>query len=97
MVKQLAFGTFWTPKDPTKLHAVIDEIINCGVPIVWGHASPFAKVPEELAEKIEAHSDAYHGNWMPQREILTHPAMGWFITHGGWNGIQEALSLRVPM
>jgi UDP:flavonoid glycosyltransferase YjiC (YdhE family) len=28
--------------------------------------------------------------------VLKHAATGWFISHGGWNSLQEALSLRVP-
>jgi UDP:flavonoid glycosyltransferase YjiC (YdhE family) len=29
--------------------------------------------------------------------VLAHPATLWFVSHGGWNSIQEALGLRVPM
>jgi UDP:flavonoid glycosyltransferase YjiC (YdhE family) len=67
-----------------------------GTPFLWSHASPFAKVPEELAARIAESRNGFHAAWAPQRAVLKHAATGWFISHGGWNSLQEALSLRVP-
>jgi hypothetical protein len=94
---QIAFGTQFYPKDTAKLHAFIEELISTKTPFIWGHASPSAVVPTDLQAKLEATSTAFHAKWIPQRAVFRHAATGWFVSHGGWNSTQEALSLRVPM
>jgi hypothetical protein len=75
---------------------VLDELLNTGRPFLWSHASPFAKVPDDLAARIDSSAHGFHASWVPQRAVLKHAATGWFVSHGGWNSLQEALSLRVP-
>jgi hypothetical protein len=84
---------------------------------IFAHASPFAKVSEQLIEKVKSSGLGKLTAWSPQQFILNHPvlypyfylpwlntytkiflqATGWFIAHGGFNGVTESLGSGVPL
>lgn len=62
----------------------------------------FAMMPQRILWKWENESlpnqpsNVYIRKWMPQRDILCHPKVRVFMTHGGLMGTSEAAYCGVP-
>lgn len=69
---------------------------GCEYEFLWViRASEMSKLPSEFIE--ERRDKSLIVNWCPQLEVLSHSALGCFVTHCGWNSTLEALSFGVPM
>ncbi|KAJ3797423.1 hypothetical protein GGU11DRAFT_825431 [Lentinula aff. detonsa] len=77
--------------------AVLEELVDTKTPCFFAHPSPWITLPSELETKITESVCGMELTWSPQEIILSHPVTGWFITHRGWNSIQEALVHRIPL
>ncbi|XP_072137270.1 UDP-glucuronosyltransferase 2A1-like isoform X1 [Mobula birostris] len=56
--------------------------------VIWRYAG---KKPRTLASNTRLY------DWLPQNDLLGHPKTRAFITHGGTNGIYEAIYHGIPM
>ncbi|XP_060869962.1 UDP-glucosyltransferase 2-like [Metopolophium dirhodum] len=62
----------------------------------------FRQIPQRVLWKYEGEMEdkpdnVMIGNWFPQREVLLHPNVKLFISHGGISGVYEAVDAGVPV
>lgn len=89
----------------TKASQLIE--IGCGLeasnmPFIWviKEAEKCPEFEEWLGEGFQERTKERSliiMGWAPQVVILSHPSVGGFMTHCGWNSILEAISAGVPM
>ncbi|KAK6289360.1 hypothetical protein POUND7_000901 [Theobroma cacao] len=92
-VAYISFGSVATPP-PNELVALAEALEASRVPFIWS-----------LRDKSKVHLpngflDRANGilvPWAPQIDVLAHGAVGVFISHGGYNSMQESMSSGVPM
>ncbi|XP_040893486.1 UDP-glucuronosyltransferase 2C1-like [Toxotes jaculatrix] len=66
-------------------------------------AVAFAQLPQKVIWRYMGQRPASLGNntllvnWLPQNDLLGHPKTRVFVTHGGTNGVQEAIYHGVPV
>ncbi|CAK9159096.1 unnamed protein product [Ilex paraguariensis] len=77
-------------------------LANSGQPFLWVvrpgsvHGSEWIEnLPEGFKEAIE--QKGHIVKWAPQREVLSHGAVGVFWSHCGWNSTLESICEGVPM
>ncbi|CAL5087321.1 unnamed protein product [Urochloa decumbens] len=95
-VLYVSFGSM-ASLGPDQMSEIADGLYNSGKPFLWVvRATETAKLPEGFADKAKA-TRGLIVSWCPQLEVLSHPSVGCFMTHCGWNSTVEALSAGVPM
>lgn len=66
-------------------------------PFIWAVKSATWVLPNNgWEDRLKGWGLVVH-DWVDQRRILSHPAIGGFLSHCGWNSVLESLSEEVPM
>ncbi|CAE6436099.1 unnamed protein product [Rhizoctonia solani] len=95
----VAFGTFFFPPPDSTSHltTVLDEITNSGFRFILALSNRDAKLDEAWMDAHVQAGSAIFPKWTNQTAVLEHPAIHYFLSHGGWNSSTEALVRGVPM
>ncbi|PKI53818.1 hypothetical protein CRG98_025824 [Punica granatum] len=98
-VVYVAFGSF-TVLDPVQSKELALGLELTNRPFLWvvrsepSGASMSSYHPAGFAERVGDRGKMVW--WAPQQRVLSHPAVGCFISHCGWNSIVEGLVNGVP-
>ncbi|PPQ81811.1 hypothetical protein CVT25_013647 [Psilocybe cyanescens] len=93
----ISFGTIFWPSEQNYIEEVIEALVEKKFPFILSYASPWAKISDDLAQKIKGTGLGLISKWVPQQYVLAHPATGWFMTHGGHNSVMETLANGIPV
>ncbi|XP_001950151.1 UDP-glucuronosyltransferase 2B18 [Acyrthosiphon pisum] len=67
--------------------AFMDALAQIPQRVLWKYEDEMENIPKNVMVK----------KWLPQREILLHPNVKLFISHGGISGLYEAIDGGVPV
>uniref|UniRef100_A0A453M1Q9 Glycosyltransferase n=1 Tax=Aegilops tauschii subsp. strangulata TaxID=200361 RepID=A0A453M1Q9_AEGTS len=101
-VVYVSFGTL-TKFAPAEMHQLARALDLSGVNFVWVIGAAAGQdssewMPEGFADLIASGDRGFMvRGWAPQMLVLSHPALGGFVTHCGWNSVLEAVTAGVPM
>nr|CAB3449283.1 unnamed protein product [Digitaria exilis] len=101
-VVYVSFGSI-ARKLPKQLFEVGHGLEDSGVPFLWVVKEHEVDASPEVREWLEALQSRTAGRghvargWVPQLAVLSHLAVGGFVTHCGWNSLLESIAHGVPV
>uniref|UniRef100_A0ACD5Z611 Uncharacterized protein n=1 Tax=Avena sativa TaxID=4498 RepID=A0ACD5Z611_AVESA len=100
-VVYVSFGSV-ARKLPRQLFEVGQGLEDSSKPFLWVVKESELALPEvrvwlEALEARTAGRGLVVRGWAPQLAILSHRAVGGFVTHGGWNSVLESIAHGVPV
>ncbi|KAK7042782.1 hypothetical protein R3P38DRAFT_2892181 [Favolaschia claudopus] len=100
-VLYISFGSFFFPiGQPHMVDALIETLMKLDppFPFIFALGGQLASLPAELIQRVnESGKGLICDFWVEQRAILQSGAIGWFLTHGGFNSVGESLAQGIPL
>ncbi|KAF8703115.1 Glycosyltransferase family 1 protein, partial [Rhizoctonia solani] len=95
----ISFGTLFFPPPSSMPHlmSVLGEIPKAGFKFVFALSSKSATLDKSWMDAHVEAGNAVFPEWANQTAVLEHPAIHYFLSHGGWNSCTEAIVRGVPM
>ncbi|KAM7489167.1 hypothetical protein LguiB_026651 [Lonicera macranthoides] len=99
-VVYISFGSVLVLKD-TLLEEIARALLETRRPFLWVIRGDDEKEESEKKDKVsfmeELKKQGTIVQWCSQLEVLSHPSLGCFVTHCGWNSTLESLTCGVPV
>ncbi|XP_030533938.1 crocetin glucosyltransferase, chloroplastic-like [Rhodamnia argentea] len=97
----ISFGSISTLLKPQK-EEIARGLLSTGRPFLWvirkgGDHGKQEESEDGLSCEEELRKQGMIVPWCSQVEVLSHPSVGCFVTHCGWNSTLESLVCGVPM
>lgn len=97
-VLYVSFGSIVRMR-PEQVEEVALGLEACGHAFLWVLRS---NMDAATRSNIQAFEERTQGRglvvtWAPQLSVLSHPSVGAFLTHCGWNSLMEGLSVGLPI
>ncbi|XP_058200937.1 UDP-glycosyltransferase 75C1-like [Rhododendron vialii] len=89
----IAFGSI-SAVGKQQMEEIAHGLLECGMPFLWVVR---ASDEEKLSCKEQLEQQGMIVPWCSQVEILSHPSIGCFMSHCGWNSSLESLVSGVPV
>ncbi|KAJ7913727.1 hypothetical protein B0H13DRAFT_1612277, partial [Mycena leptocephala] len=100
-VLYISFGSFFFPvATPQLVEALLDTLltIESPFPFIFSLGGQMASLPADLIQRVNNSGKGLICDfWVEQRALLQYGAVGWFLTHGGFNSISESLTQGIPL
>ncbi|KAJ7146992.1 hypothetical protein C8R44DRAFT_973525 [Mycena epipterygia] len=98
-VLYISFGSFFFPTaNPKLIETLVSTLLEKPFPFIFALGGKMATLPKELIERANFSGKGLICDfWVEQSRILHHRALGWFLTHGGYNSVCEALCRGTPL
>ncbi|EOY05113.1 Indole-3-acetate beta-D-glucosyltransferase, putative isoform 1 [Theobroma cacao] len=80
-----------------QMEEIANGLLGTGYPFLWVIREGAGEKEEKLSRIEELKKQGMIVPWCSQVEVLSHPSVGCFLTHCGWNSALESLVSGVPM
>ncbi|KAK3001910.1 hypothetical protein RJ639_020736 [Escallonia herrerae] len=91
----VSFGSL-TVLSSEQLMEIWNGLVNSETRFLWVIRPDLVAGCQKWGNLVPAEK-GYIVSWAPQEEVLSHPSMGGFLTHSGWNSTLESVYEGVPM
>ncbi|TVU03531.1 hypothetical protein EJB05_50927, partial [Eragrostis curvula] len=95
-VVYLSFGSLLT-YTKRQVEEISYGLQECGRPYLWVVRKEGCAEEVDLFLRELEESNGMVVEWCDQLQVLSHPSIGCFVTHCGWNSTIEAIVAGVPM